>query len=119
MILTGQVGYEEGHAYNLAFDVGLIPFTPTPMNDAINSVKMFMYLMAGKPIVSTWVEECRRNPFVMAAQDTDEFANAIRRAVEDVSAVKAQERIEYALANTWEHRAETAIQKLTEHGMFR
>jgi len=118
VILTGQASYEEGHAYNLAFDVGLIPFTPGPMNDAINSVKMFMYLAGGKPVVATDVEECRLNPFVLTADTPQTFAKAIRQVVTGNNLVDVQSRIDFASANTWEHRAEDAIEHLKMAGMY-
>ena len=118
VVITGQVSYEEGHAYNLAFDVGLIPFTPGPMNDAINSVKMFMYLAAGKPVVSTWIEESRRNPYVVATQNPLEFAEAIRQAATEEDADAMTERRAYAWSNTWYHRAIAAIEHLSNAGMY-
>ena len=118
VILTGQVSYDEGHAYNLAFDVGLIPFIPGPMNDAINSVKMFMYLASGKPIVSTDIEECRRNPFVIASDSPHSFATNIRHAVTNNSSVEIQSRIDYALKNTWEDRSNAALEHLQSAGLY-
>jgi glycosyltransferase involved in cell wall biosynthesis len=119
VLVTGQVSYEDGHAYNAAFDVGIIPFIPTIMNDAINPVKMFMYLVTGKPVVSTWIEECRRNSLVIAARSEEEFVQAIRNAVEHNDAAHVQARMVFARANTWEHRAEEAISHLRTAGLYR
>ena len=72
VVITGAASYDEGHAYTKAFDVGIVPFIPGPMNDAINSVKMYMYLAAGKPVVSTWLAECGRAEGVRES-DTNGF----------------------------------------------
>src|SRR5439155_6779412 len=83
VILPGAVSVEEGRTYTAAFDVGLIPFLPGTVGDAINPVKMYMYLVAGKPVVTTWIRECRRHaPYVAAAQTHEQFAAAIQAAAE-------------------------------------
>jgi glycosyltransferase involved in cell wall biosynthesis len=118
VVMPGQVSIEDGEAYVSAFDVGLIPFTPTAMNDAINPVKMHMYLAYGKPVVSTWIAECRANPWVTATSTPAEFAAAIQRLVTTLDTGAAERRREQALRNTWEHRARSAIQVLAQHNLW-
>lgn len=117
VILPGQVSAAEGDAYAAAFDVALIPFKQSPMNDAINPVKMYNYLILGKPVVATSVEECRRNPFVTTADTAAEFASAVAQALHPQGPAAMQERIEFALANTWDVRAEQAWDELRRHGV--
>jgi glycosyltransferase involved in cell wall biosynthesis len=118
VIMPGSVSVEEGRAFVAAFDVGLIPFVPGPISDAINPVKMFMYLMAGKPVVSSWIQECRgREPLVLSAKSADDFVSAIKTAlVSDPTAATA--RTEFARRNTWAVRAAEAMRILDQRGLL-
>lgn len=119
IILPGSVSVAEGRAYVAAFDVGLIPFLPGDMGDAINPVKMHMYLMAGKPVVTTWLRECRRYaPHVTATQSVDAFVAAIRAAASDRSPEAVAARVAFARTNSWRQRAADAVAHLTRHGLL-
>ncbi len=118
VVMPGQVGYSEGRAWVAAFDIGIIPFKISETNDNINSVKMYMYLMAGLPVVATAVEECRRNDFVSTASTPDEFIQLIRQSTASSSTHDCQQRINFALRNTWEVRACEAIGLLRQNGLF-
>ena len=114
VVMPGVVSLEEGRAYTAAFDVGLIPFRTGYIGDAINPVKMYMYLMAGKPVVSTWIRECRRHtPHVLAAQNADEFVCAIRQAATENSREDVARRMDFGLQNTWKVRAQNAVYLLS------
>ena len=88
------------------------------MNDAINPVKMYMYLMAGLSVVATAIEECRQNVFVRTADTSAEFTRLLQEAVGETPAADRGDRIEFALRNTWEVRAEEAIVLLRQNGML-
>lgn len=119
VVMPGSVSEEEGFAYTAAFDVGLIPFIPGEMNDAINPVKMWMYLVAGKPVVTTWVRECyRQAPYVQATHTVEEFVAAIRQSVTANDAIQNQARIDFALQNSWDVRAQDALRHLYENGLL-
>jgi glycosyltransferase involved in cell wall biosynthesis len=49
----GTVRYEQLPAIMAGFDVGLVPFVRNGMTDAVLPLKLFEYMAAGKPIVST------------------------------------------------------------------
>jgi len=119
VIMPGSISIEEGPAYNAAFDVGLIPYLPGDIGDAINPVKMYMYLTMGKPVVTTWVRECRNNrPLVSATQTDAEFAEAIRQAVNEKDDSQRKARMAFAARNTWAARADSAIRILEENKLF-
>ena len=118
VVMPGQVGYNEGRAWVAAFDIGIIPFKINEMNDAINPVKMYMYLMGGLPVVATAIEECRINDFVQTASTPDEFTHLIRQATTNSPAADYQKRIDFALRNTWEVRAREAVSLLELNGLF-
>ena len=88
------------------------------MNDAINPVKMYMYLMAGLPVVATAIEECRLNIYVRTAGSSEEFTRLLKEATAATPVPDYAERIEFALRNTWEVRAEEAIVLLRQNGLL-
>jgi glycosyltransferase involved in cell wall biosynthesis len=118
VVMPGQVGYHEGISWVAAFDVGIIPFTIGVMNDAINPVKMYMYLMAGLPVVATAVAECQRNDLVSTATTPDEFARLLQDSIAVRPVADRQERIEFAMRNTWDIRADQAVALLQANGLY-
>ncbi len=120
VVMPGAVSTEEGAAYNKAFDVGMIPYLPGYVGDAINPVKMYMYLLTGKPVVSTWINECRRNlPLVSATQTHEEFIAGLRSAANEPDQRASEARIAFATQNTWEARGRQAIELIRSSGLFR
>jgi hypothetical protein len=81
------------------------------MNDAINPVKLYMYALLGKPVVGTNVRELASRPQVVRVGRTaEEFAARVGEAVAASKDPAERERMtRFALANTWEHRAEVAL----------
>jgi len=119
VLFPGAVSLEEGWAWTAAFDVGLIPFQPGDVGDAINPVKMHMYLMAGKPVVSTWLRECARHgPLVRATKNTDEFVGAIRASLSELTPAHVAERIAFSQNHTWRARAAQAAKILDDDGVW-
>lgn len=110
VLITGAVSAEEGHRFVAAFDIGLVPFLGGAMGDGVNPVKMWMYLAAGKPVVTTWMRECRRYaPYVRAARDPQEFAQFLRDELAGNDAAARTARLAFAQQHTWEKRAEEAV----------
>jgi teichuronic acid biosynthesis glycosyltransferase TuaH len=120
VIMPGRVSSEEGAAYNKAFDVGLIPYLPGYIGHAINPVKMYMYLLTGKPVVSTWINECRRTmPLVAATRTPEEFVAALRMAANEPDQRASEARMAFAMQNTWQVRACAAIAVMRSNGLLR
>jgi glycosyltransferase involved in cell wall biosynthesis len=120
VVMPGAVPAEEGARYNHAFDVGVIPFLPGHVGDGINPVKMYMYLLAGNPVVSTWLNEGRlAQPHVRATRTPAEFAEALHEAVTEPDEQAHDARVAFARANTWRHRAQQAVGLLRERGLLR
>ena len=118
-IFPGAVSHEEGIAYTAHCDVAIIPFLPGPIGDAINPCKMYMYMMAGKPVVSTWTRECARHaPYVKAARTAEGFTQAIKSAASGDTPELRGARTRFALQNRWEDRAATATDILAGVGLL-
>ena len=72
--------------YVAVFDVCLNPFRRSRVADSVNPLKVYEYLAAGKPVVSTPMEALRREPagsMVAFAGDGADFCAAIDRALAD------------------------------------
>ncbi|MAU08591.1 MAG: hypothetical protein CL607_02125 [Anaerolineaceae bacterium] len=105
--LLGRKPHEEMPLYLYHFDVCLIPFKINKITDAVDPVKMYEYLSAGKPVVAARILELRHYEDVLYLADTHEqFLEQIDKALAEVDPALAQQRIELAKANDWHHRVE-------------
>lgn len=105
--LTGEQPYAILPAYLHTFDVCIIPFKRIPLTEASNPVKFYEYLCAGKPIVSTLLQELRPyapKGLVYLADDPTSFAGQIDRALAEDSLDRINRRMQFAENHTWELR---------------
>ena len=84
VFLAGRRSYDRLPAYCAAFDAGLLLFTRSAMTRNINPIKMYEYLAAGLPVVSTPLPEARRyaGPITIA-ETAEEFAEACDGIIAD------------------------------------
>ena len=93
--VLGRRPYSELPRYLAGFDCGLIPFRASPLTAAVSPVKLYEYLAAGKPVVSTPLPTVL--PFareVLVAAD-ERFLEAVDEAVanrHDAVAAEARRR---------------------------
>ncbi|HEY0655658.1 MAG TPA: glycosyltransferase [Chryseosolibacter sp.] len=105
---TGPFSHEEAPSVIKRFDVAIIPFKCDEVSNGIYPLKLYEYLAAGKPVVST-----NFNPDILAelsgtvsiADTAQEFANSVLLAYATDSEKKIAQRIAVAANQTWEHRA--------------
>jgi len=87
-----------------AFDVCMVPHRVTPFTESLNPIKLWEYLAAGKPIVSTNVAGFRDYPDLVSVADTsDDFVSRLALApVEspDLPALRQQA----VRQHTWDQR---------------
>lgn len=94
------------------FRVCVLPFRITPVTLSVNPVKVYEYLAAGKPVVSTALPECERMaPLVDVVSSHGAFIEAVTYRLKDPGDTAS--RMKYALENTWERRGD-AVQSLLE-----
>ena len=116
----GEKKYEELPAYLHHFTVAAIPFVVNEITASTSPVKLFEYMAAGKPVVTTDMPECRQCPDVLVAGDAHEFAAMIDEAVRCGRSDSFRGKlIEQARANTWRRRAELIIERLDAVGRKR
>lgn len=107
--LLGSRPYVDVPAYVEAFDVATIPFQLNGLTDDTNPIKVYEYLAAGVPVVSTALPEVVGLPEVRVATGAAEFVDeceAARRSRHDASLIAV--RIGVAAENSWEARAGVA-----------
>ncbi len=104
--LIGAVPASQVPAHVLAVDVAIIPFRVDSLTRGVSPLKLFEYLAAGKPVVSTPIPEVADyRDVVRTASDAAGFASAIREALEEAEdPEKLRLRVEAAQQNTWNHR---------------
>ena len=95
--LLGPRPYADVPAYMQALDVGLIPFRAhDPFVEGINPNKVYQYLAAGTPVVTTPVLDLEPGPpGLQFARDADEFVRAVGAALDaprDPSALRERAR---------------------------
>lgn len=113
VFLTGPKPYAQLPEYMRAFDVCITPHLVTPFTESLNPIKLWEYLAAGKPIVSTNVAGFRDYPqFVSIAADADEFIALSQDALtEDPAFGKARQA--EAKRHSWDARLDAVEDVIT------
>ena len=119
--MVGAKPYKVLPQYLARMDVCLIPFKINKLTLASNPIKLYEYLAAGKPVVSTALPEICENAseVVMIAKDSDDFVRKVEGAVNQIEKEDEKvilKRITFAENNSWEKRVET-IEKLLKSVM--
>ncbi len=101
-------------AYLKGVDCCLNLFTRAPLTRAVNPLKVYEYLAAGKPVVSTPMPEVEKfGDLVAIAEDPDSFAGAVEKALslaDDPARVKA--RMEAVLPFSWDRIFDQVMMKV-------
>jgi glycosyltransferase involved in cell wall biosynthesis len=78
IVFTGPQPYTELPDIMRVFDVCMVPHLVTPFTESLNPIKLWEYLAAGKPIVSTNVAGFRDYPDLVSVADTsDDFVSLL------------------------------------------
>jgi glycosyltransferase involved in cell wall biosynthesis len=100
----GAVDQAEIPSTIAAFDVCLIPYRINEAVERINPLKLYQYLAAGKPIVSTAIPTVERFKDVVAwCRSDDEFVRAVRVALANGDGPERRDqRRSAAIPYTWD-----------------
>ena len=92
-----------------AFDVCIVPHRMTAFTESLNPIKLWEYLAAGKPIVSTSVPGFRDFPnLVHIANDQASFITGIEDALRERGELAEARRTE-ARNHSWESRVDEVV----------
>lgn len=115
----GGRSYDQLPALTKGFSVCMMPFAINAATEYINPTKALEYMAAGRPVVSTAINEVKSNFSSVArvAQNHLEFVSWCVREAEAPSAARVQAGLRMAAENTWEaiagkmeaHIAEAAL----------
>ncbi len=95
------------------FDVCMVPFVLNKVTQSISPLKLFEYMAAGKPIVTTDMRECKKYGSVLASKSKEEFVENLDKAIKLKDDPKFQALVlKEAKENTWEVRTEEIIKRL-------
>ncbi len=112
--LLGRKPYSDMPLYLYHFDVCLIPFRLYSVTHAVDPVKFYEFISAGKPVVSVPPEEMKcYEEFVYFANGPKEFIEKIGLALGERALDLATHRIELARANDWKNRFDDTLCAIT------
>ncbi|MEC0239710.1 glycosyltransferase [Paenibacillus dokdonensis] len=106
VLLLGEKPYTELPSYLQQFDVAIIPFLQNELTRATNPVKLYEYLSAGKPVVSTYLPELEvvADGLTTIARTPEAFEDAIECSLMENDPQQMELRQQYAQTHTWEMR---------------
>lgn len=109
----GRKDYEKLPAYLSQFDVCLLPFKINALTSAVNPVKLYEYLAAGKPVVSTPLNEVAQHGETVFIADRSNWADAVAQALKTArDETQITRRQSVAEGNTWDHRIKDVLRIL-------
>ncbi len=111
VLSVGRKRYDEFPWYVAAADVTILPLRIGSHTTNCDPIILFEYLLCGKPVVSTpFPAAAEHGDLVTRASGASSFEKAISSALDaGTSAEVIRRRVEYALDNTWEKRAQAAL----------
>ena len=114
--ILGARPYDRVPGFTAHADVGIVPFRTTAPMQAVHPIKVYEYLAAGLPVVSTdWDELRAMEAPLFRATGADEFIQGLEAAV-DGGIGSLAERRAYAQSNSWASRFETLMAALPATG---
>jgi glycosyltransferase involved in cell wall biosynthesis/SAM-dependent methyltransferase len=107
--------YPQLPRYLKYFNVATIPFKLNDITHSTSPVKLFEYMAAQKPVVTTAMDESARVEGVLIAKDATDFVQQLDVALKlrtDATYLSLIDRL--ARENTWDVRAQQLLDALTE-----
>ena len=109
----GPRPYESLPGYLRLFDVAMIPFKINRITEATSPLKLYEYMAAAKPIITTAMPECRSFPVVNIVRSAEEFALALNNArKQGLDPEFCAELRATARENSWAARVDSVIETL-------
>jgi glycosyltransferase involved in cell wall biosynthesis len=111
--MPGVIPYEQLGAWMSRFDVGIVPHLDLPMTKNMNPLKMYVYLAANLPVVSTEIFNIDRDSeLVRVARSHSEFLEQIAYVLKRQQGVAEGQVSKYVASNSWARRFEAHVDEL-------
>jgi len=108
--LPGPVAYEESHSWISSFDVAVMPHERSPMTESMNPLKIYNYLAAGAPVVTTPVANLDDVSDLVLIRDTPEaFIQAIENVLSLPRAAIPKKKLQ---GFSWERRVSIMLDEI-------
>ena len=116
---VGERQWRELAHYIERFDVCLVPYRKTKYTESVVPSKVLEYMMIGKPIVATKLNELvymqsKNSHLISLANTPQEFARAILSGIIDKDIRSCESRINFAMSHTWPQKLDLLLTKLSE-----
>jgi GT2 family glycosyltransferase/glycosyltransferase involved in cell wall biosynthesis len=109
----GARDYSQLPNYLHHFTVATIPFLVNNITLATSPIKLFEYMAAGKPIVTSDMPECRKYSGVLVAHNANEYISHLEYALTLANdSAYLQQLYQIAQENTWEVRVRQIVDAL-------
>jgi glycosyltransferase involved in cell wall biosynthesis len=116
LYLFGQKKYQELPNYIRQFDVAIIPHKINEFTKSMNPMKLYEYMAAGKPIVTTSIAGSKQfSQFIKIADSYEEFNNKINLILKTDQAGVILESKKIAQENSWSDRVNQMIQIINNY----
>ncbi len=113
----GTVPAAEVADYVRGFQVGLMPYVRDRHSENVSPLKLYEYLAAGIPIVSSDIPAAREFVgYVHIVEDGSAYDTFVKEALQDTDAQRRAARISEARHATWEHRAQEISELIRARG---
>ncbi len=113
----GERDHDSLPSYLRLFDVGLIPFRHVPLTRNANPIKLYEYLAAGVPVVSTGLPSVRPLPgAVWIADDAVRTIRCCEDALTRNTATDRHRRSQLMKSESWEARLERISEIIESRG---
>lgn len=107
----GSKSYFILNEYTAFYDIGILPFQRYALTESVSPVKLFEYMAAGKPIVTTDLRECSKYASCLVSSSHEMFLQNLQIA----SSAKFDENYKKALAKDAEHNSWSEKASLVFH----
>ena len=110
---TGKKSYDELPEYISQFNIAIIPFKINNLTNYVNPVKLYEYIAADKPVVSTALPDIfEYKDVVYIAENQEEFLQQI-----EIALIKKQKGNYNSILvdNTWDKRADQMIEIIQKY----
>jgi glycosyltransferase involved in cell wall biosynthesis len=116
VFLLGRRAYEDLPAYCSAFEGAMMLFTRTSMTRNVNPIKMYEYLAAGLPIISTPLPEAERlTRGITIAETAQDFVTACDKLLAEQEHANPEAISEIVAHETWEAKVEHLSNIIMDH----